>query len=152
MNDSKTEAIHISSRFVNVSAMPPLTVGTSSINTSDSVRNPGVIIDSHISMSEHANSICRSVTIAIRKIGQIRPYLNQGYTERLVHVFITSRLDSCNSILYGLSDSQIMKLQRIQNTTFVARLVAKTWQHHSCSAELHWLPVKKRIVLSSCSF
>ena len=41
--------------------------------------------------------------------------------EILIHVCITSRLEYCNSVLYGLPDSSIHKLQRIQKA--YARLI-----------------------------
>ena len=46
---------------------------------------------------------------------RIRKYLSRPVTESLVHAFITSRVDYCNSLLYGLPNSHVMKLQRIQN-------------------------------------
>ena len=55
---------------------------------------------------------------------RIRKYLSRSVTESLVHAFITSRIDYCNSLLYGLPNSHIMKLQRIQNAA--ARLVTGT--------------------------
>lgn len=65
----------------------------------------------------------------------------------MVHAFITSRLDSCNSILYGLPEAELSKLQRIQNTA--ARLVARVKKSDHISPvlhNLHWLPVRSRIV------
>ena len=67
-------------------------------------------------------------------------------TESLVHAFITSRVDYCNSLLYGLSNSHIMKLQRIQNAA--ARLVtgAPRFCHVApLLCHLHWLPISYRI-------
>ena len=56
-------------------------------------------------------------------------------------------LDSCNSILYGLPEYSISKLQRIQN--IAARLVSKTKKSdHITLAALHWLPIKYRIVFN----
>ena len=79
-------------------------------------------------------------------IGRLRKYLDQSTTEKLVHAFITSKLDSCNSLLAGLPDSELSKLQSVQNTA--ARLVnrSKECEHITPVLQrLHWLPVKARI-------
>ena len=52
-----------------------------------------------------------------------------------MHSFITSRIDYCNSLLYGLPKYQLAKLQRIQNAA--TKLMYVT----SLLMELHWLPV-----------
>ena len=67
----------------------------------------------------------------------------------LAHAFNICRLDQCNSLLYTLPESQIQKLQRIQN--FAARLLTLSPKYNHCDItpilrELHWLPVKYRII------
>ena len=62
----------------------------------------------------------------------------------LIHVFVTSRLDLCDSLLYGFPKTLIKKLQNEQN--FAARLISLTYQHDHITPilkELHWLPVEQ---------
>ena len=58
-----------------------------------------------------------------------------------------SRLDNCNSLLYGLPVSLLSIMQSIQNSA--ARIVSRKRLHDHISPilnELHWLPVEKRII------
>ena len=59
---------------------------------------------------------------------------------------VSSRFDYCNSVLSGTSQSNLSKLQRVQNA--VARKVTTTSKREHITpvlAELHWLPVAARI-------
>jgi len=146
LNDSKTEILHISSRFVKPTNITSVSIGNSCVTSSASVKDLGVIFDNNLVLSSHVNNICRSASFAIRKISKLRKYLDRASTESLVHAFVTSRLDCCNSILYGLPSNQIAKLQRIQNTA--ARLVTLTNKRAHIKHvlyNLHWLPVTERI-------
>ena len=97
-------------------------------------------------MSRQVNNICKSASLAIHNIGKIRNYLDQPTAEKLIHAFVTSKIDFCNSLLFGLPKKQLDKLQCILNAA--ARITTKTkkCQHISpVLRRLHWLPVTKRI-------
>ena len=110
------------------------------------MRDLGAWFDQTLSMNTHVRKISASAFFYLYNIRHIRKFLSREHTETLIHAFITSRLDYCNSLLYGLPDSTLCKLQRIQNAC--VRLI------YHCSRfchitpflkELHWLPVRQRI-------
>ena len=66
--------------------------------------------------------------------------------KNLLHAFVTSRLDYCNSLLLGCPINSLKSFQRIQNAA--ARVLMKTNKRDHISkvlASLHWLPFKFRI-------
>ena len=99
-----------------------------------------------MSLRSHINTVCRKASFALRRIGKVRRFLNKASTEILIPSFVSSLLDNCNSLLIGICDKDMNKLQRIQNSA--ARLVSlqKKCQHITpILKDLHWLPVKFRI-------
>ena len=84
---------------------------------------------------------------SLYKIRRIRKYLSYKSAQTLILALVIGRLDYCNSVLYGLPASYIIKLQRVQNAA--ARLISKTTRFDHISPvmkDLHWLPVKYRIM------
>ena len=97
-------------------------------------------------MVEHVSSITKSAYLHLRNIAQIRRYLTQDATATLINSLVTSRLDNLNSLLFGLPDCVISRLQRIQN--HAAKVVAKKKKYDHVTPiliTLHWLPVAYRI-------
>ena len=95
-------------------------------------------------MSDHVSCVCLSALAALRRIGWIRPFLNSVTCARLVHALVTSRIDSWNSILFGLPLHGISILQIVQNTA--ARLAARISRYEHITPvhkTLHWLPIKQ---------
>ena len=66
--------------------------------------------------------------------------------ETLVHAFVTSRVDWCNSLLFGLPDTTVSKIQTVHNACAKFLTGGKRFDSatEKCK-ELHWLPVKYRI-------
>ena len=52
-------------------------------------------------------------------ISQIRKYLDEYVTRRLVHALVTSRLDYANEFLYGIPSVHTKKLQLVQITAAI---------------------------------
>ena len=147
VNDTKTDALLVYSKFHPNIEFPPIRVGNDLINTSDSVRNLGVLFDTHMTMDKQISSVVRQSFLSLRDMYKIRRNLPMEETESMVHSFITSRLDYCNSLYFGLPKKQIKKLQGIQNTA--ARLITYTLKYEHITPilkELHWLPVDSRLV------
>ena len=117
------------------------------IQPSDTASNTGVTFDRHMSLDQHVTNICKTCFFHLRKTAKIRYYLSTADTETLVHSLITSKLDSCNSLLYGLPKLMIDRLQNVQNSA--ARLIARRRKFDHITPvmkELHWLPVSQRII------
>ena len=82
----------------------------------------------------------------IMKYRKGKKLLSQDNAETLVHAFISSKLDFCNALLYGLPQSVIDRLQYVQNCA--AQLVTRTWSSEHITPvlrRLHWLPVRQWI-------
>jgi len=127
-------------------SVPGINIGCEWVAKSRSVRDLGVWLDEGMTMQQHISMICKSANASLYKISRIRKYLDQTSIERLIHAFVTSRLDSNNSVLYGLPDKALVPLQRIQNRA--ARILSRTKKHDHITPvlyRLHWLPVKQRI-------
>ena len=79
-------------------------------------------------------------------IGKIRKYLDKPMTEKMINSAVTSRLDYCNSLLYGINGYLVSQLQRCQNNA--ARIVSLRRKYDHITPvlkDLHWLPVEYRI-------
>ena len=63
--------------------------------------------------------------------------------------FISCRLDYCNSLLFGLPDTLLRKLQSVQNAT--ARLITGTRRRDHITPvllKLRWIPIRECIKFS----
>ena len=103
-------------------------------------------MDSLFNMEDHVTSVCRSCYFHLRNIGSIRQYLDPDTAAQIIHSFITSRLDYCNALLYGLPDYLLLRLKKVQNTAVRIITLCKIENHITPHLKnLHWLPVSLRI-------
>ena len=147
MNDGKTEIVLLGTRQqLQKINQPPICIGDSIVSPVESVKDLGTWFDNQMSYKVHVKKICSAGYFHLRNIRRIRKYLSKDNTSILVHALITSKLDYCNCLLYGLPDSLLSKLQKLQNTA--ARLITNKSRFCHITPvlhDLHWLPVKYRI-------
>ena len=127
LNKDKTELIYFYSKYSPQKSFIPLHFGDDLIQPSLHVRDIGAILDCTLSMIPQVNSVCKSAFYQLRNIARIRKYLYPKTTE-LVHTFVSSKLDFCNSLLYGIPKHLLRKLQSAQNAA--ARLVTSSKFDH----------------------
>uniref|UniRef100_A0A9J7ZN32 Reverse transcriptase domain-containing protein n=1 Tax=Cyprinus carpio carpio TaxID=630221 RepID=A0A9J7ZN32_CYPCA len=114
--------------------------------TSSTVKNPGVILDSNLSFENHISHVTKTAFFHLRNIAKLRNMLPVPDAEKLVHAFMTSRLDYCNALLGGCPASSINKLQVVQNAA--ARVLTRSRKYDHITPilqSLHWLLIKFRI-------
>ena len=115
LNEDKTELLYLYSKHNPQQSLPSLHFGSDIIQPSSSSGNIGVVFDSTMSMLPHVKSVCKSAFYHLQNISRTRKLLSTKTTETLVHAFVTSKLDHCNSLLYGVPKYVTKKLQSVQN-------------------------------------
>ena len=103
-NDSKTEFMLIGTKTQpHKTKTANLTIGESFISPStEPPRNLRAWFDSYFNLNFNVTKTCRSAFFHLHNIRRVRKFLSIDSAEKLIHAFITSRLDYCNSLLYGL--------------------------------------------------
>ena len=147
LNNDKSELLVLRARHRPEPSIDTIMVSTEPISPSQSARNIGVIFDNILSMEEQVTNICRSAFYHLRNIAKIRRFLSFDTCETLIHAFITMKLDHCNSLLYGLPECLIKRLQYVQNSAARLLTCKRKFDHITpILHEIHWLPVKYRIM------
>lgn len=105
-----------------------------------------------LSFDQHVNNTCRSCYHHIRALRHIRDSLPDEVVKTVAYSIIGSRIDYCNALLSGTSNSNFNKLQRVQNTLARVVLRKRKFDHITPALEkLHWLPVNYRVTFKTAA-
>ena len=90
--NSKQARLHVSA----------IEIGNATVTFRESARNLKVMFDQTFNMDAHRKFVCQSAYLQLCTISRIRRMAPPRAAEQLTHEFSTSRLDTCNSLLFGL--------------------------------------------------
>ena len=96
-------------------------------------------------MNEHASTIARRYSFELRRLASMSRLLTNTETATLVSAFVLSRIDCCNSQLFGFTHDMTFQLQWIQN--YATRVISRIPMSSIATTQLkslHWLPAKVR--------
>ena len=111
LNKDNTELIAITpTRQSHKVTVHSIMISNYTVESLTTTNNLGDIFDSSMNLNEHVITLVRSCNFQLSCIGQARIYLTRDAIEKFLHAFLPSRLDSGNSLLYGLHDYQIQCL------------------------------------------
>ena len=104
----------------------------------DSVKNLGFFLDSNLAIEHQIKHVVKKCFFHIRNIVKIRKFLTAESCKVLVNSLVTSQLDYCSAVCYGLPSYLVLRLQRVQN--IAARLISCTHKYDHITSvliELH---------------
>lgn len=102
-------------------------------------RDLGVLIDCHLSFHDQINNVVRATGYHLRNIAFIKKYLDDKTIKMLIHNYVISKLDYCNSLYYGLPNYLLKRLQNVMNRA--ARLIKGLSRRERITPaliDLHW--------------
>ena len=74
-----------------------------------SVRDLEFIIHSNLTCNEQIQTVIKNTNFTLRNIAYVKKYLDDNSVKKLVHKYIITRLDYCNSLYYELLSYQLKK-------------------------------------------
>ncbi len=98
------------------------------------MRNLGVTFDSELKFDRQVSAVVKGSFYQLRIIAKLKRIRSFEDMETVIHAFISSRLDYCNSLYLGLSKNLLSRLQLVQNAA--ARLLTGTRKWSSISPVL----------------
>jgi len=99
-----------------------------------------------LQFDSHVRAVAKACTFHTRALRHVRHMLSTELAVTIGCSIVGSRLDYCNSLLYGAPSMSLDRLQRCQD--MLARVVTQSSSRTSAKPllqSLHWLPIRERI-------
>ena len=148
LNNDKTEFLMVGTQYqLSVAGDLGLTKGQDLIKLCSVVQNLGVMFDCNLKSMTHVNKLVSTSYVTMRNITKIQHSLDQDKLKTVCHALVMSKIDYCNSILLGMANYNLVKLQWVQN--MLCGIVTATGKYDKISDEmigLHWLKVEYWII------
>ncbi len=105
-----------------------------------------IYFDSALKFDKQISTVFKTIFFHLRVLVKVKPFLSFKDFERVIHAFISSRLDYCNSLYMGINQASLNQHKMVQNAA--ARLLTGVRKRKHITPvliNLHWLPIHYRI-------
>ena len=146
LNDDKTEVLEIG---IYENCLSSVNLANIKVHPKDKAKNLGFKFDDQLSLQHHLNYVSQICNMNIRNYYKIASKLSFKLKVQLIHAGVLSVIDYCNGIYGGLSEADLNKLQKLQNSAVRFIFGIKLCDHKHISPylkQLHFLPVRYRIL------
>ena len=131
---------------------PTITLAGNVINRSADVTVLGVVLDPEMTFATHIRRLARCF-YQLRQLRSVHSALTLDASKTVVHAFVSSRVDYCNSVFSLACAKHLRPLQFVLNAA--ARVFSRRQKYDHITDvvcdQLHWLPVTERIEYKLCS-
>jgi len=112
------------------------------VTPSSAVRDRGAYIDSGLTMQSHVRPTVSRCFAVLRQLRTVRRQVPTSVFQSLIVALVLSRLDYCNSVLFGLPANLIQRLQSVQNAAARLTFRFRRSEHITPAlVSLHWLRI-----------
>ena len=151
LNATKTKTILFGSKGKIKNDTISVKYKNDSLESVDSIKYLGVMIDKHLTWSLHVQNVIKKVSKTIACIRRVQHFMSKKNLIMLYYSLILPHFDYCNVVWGNTSKANITKLQKLQNR--YARLILRvdyfTPQSNLMNA-LNWQSVYQRIKYQQC--
>ena len=116
------------------------------------VKDLVVHLDACLSYNEHITKTVSNCLLKLKQINRIKHLLDRKTLLLVMNSFVFSKLLYCSTVWSNTSNSNIAKLQKVQN--FAGRIILglRKYDHISDGLRsLNWLPIKERLILNDAT-
>lgn len=99
----------------------------------------GVLYGQDVPFNPHKKQAFRNFLFHLFNNSKLRNILSQCDAEKLIHTFVTRRLDYCDPLLGGCPQFMLIQHAAVGVLTRISRI-----DHTSLLVTLHWFPEKSR--------
>jgi len=82
-------------------------IGSTAVKPVSTVRDLGIMLDAGVTMSVHISAVVKASFAALRQIRSVRHLIPRHALLTLIHALVVSKVDCCNLVLAGVSDTQL---------------------------------------------
>ena len=102
-HSDKTELMLVNCKRTNHLHSLPTSIAVANAQNpfNQSVNVVGFALDCHVTMNAHVTNIAQTFCVEPRRLASICRFLTSTVTATVVSAFILSRIDHCNSLLFG---------------------------------------------------